>query len=347
MRSKDPAESGDLFLSTYQLFNSKVPLWRWELSNSRADASGTPWKGWISTPTASKFLMRTSAPLLHILLGNVIVCFPWKARTTSYVTVLAPTEVQAFYIAGLRYIFNMWLGSFLLMISQSLMAQALALRLKAVRWILPGMYRTVFRPVPEKNFESTPSTKGSLSVVLLDRRVDSTDCHDFNCRMVWDVGLYLPRNMCEAEGVLISQWYAQLCPNWWPHDKKEWVILGMDHIYGLAMLIGYCKWPIFWIDWPFSAMSLLRGAREAIALRGEKQRVNVHEEMGEAPGWKFRPWIAAIANTFRGITLWGLCRTRNIINQKSIGILSKIIGMSLQGHAFGTTILTPRGVSAL
>jgi hypothetical protein len=31
-------------------------------------------------------------------------------------------------------------------------------------------------------------------------------------------------------------------------------------------------------------MSLLRGAREAIALRGEKQRVNVHEEMGEAPG---------------------------------------------------------------
>jgi hypothetical protein len=72
--------------------------------------------------------MRTSAPLLHILLGNVIVCFPWKARTTSYVTVLAPTEVQAVYIAGLRYIFNMWLGSFLLMISQSLMAQALALR---------------------------------------------------------------------------------------------------------------------------------------------------------------------------------------------------------------------------
>jgi hypothetical protein len=67
------------------------------------------------------------------------------------------------------------------------------------------MYRTVFRPVPEKNFESTPSTKGSLSVVLLDRRVDSTDCDDFNCRMVWDVGLYLPRNMCEAEGVLISQ----------------------------------------------------------------------------------------------------------------------------------------------
>ena len=83
------------------------------------------------------------------------------------------------------------------------------------------MYRTVFRPVPEKNFESTPSTKGSLSVVLLDRRVDSTDCDDFNSRLVWDVGLYLPRNMCEAEGVLISQWYAQLCPNWWPHDQKE------------------------------------------------------------------------------------------------------------------------------
>ena len=100
-------------------------------------------------------------------------------------TVLAPTEAQTVSIAG-RYIFNMWLGSFFLMISQSLMAPA-----PALRW--------------------------SLSVALPLHRVDSADCDDSNCRLVWDVGFYLPRNIIcvkkAGRNFDCRKFYAQLCPN--------------------------------------------------------------------------------------------------------------------------------------